>query len=77
MEIRLSDLQGKEITTFTGERLGRIRDLILESTTGELQTLVVDSDGFVPEGYELDGEGLLNLPFGTVRSVKDMVMVQL
>ena len=77
MEIRLSDLQGKEITTFTGERLGHIKDLILESTTGELQTLGIDSDGFAPEGHELDDEGLLNIPFGAVRSVKDMVMVQL
>ena len=77
MEIRLSDFQGKEITTFTGERLGRIRDLILESTTGELQMLLIDSDGFTPEGHELDDEGLLNISFDAVRSVKDMVMVQL
>ena len=39
--------------------------------------MVVDSDGFAPEGHELDDEGLLNIPFSAVRSVKDMVMVQL
>ena len=77
MEIRLSDFQGKEITTFTGERLGRIKDLILESTTGELQMLLIDSDGFAPKCHELDDEGLLNISFDAVRSVKDMVIVQL
>jgi sporulation protein YlmC with PRC-barrel domain len=40
MEIRLSDLQGKEVTTLTGEKLGRIANLIIESTTGELDKLL-------------------------------------
>ncbi len=77
MEIRLSDLQGKEVTTLTGERLGRIANLIVESTTGELDKLLIDSDGIAPEGTELDSSGLLSIPFTSVRSVKDMVMVKI
>ena len=45
--------------------------------SGELKTLVISSEGEIPEGYEVDSENMLNIPFETVRSVKDMVMVKL
>lgn len=77
MEIRLSDLRDKQVTTVSGERLGHITNIILDSMSGELKTLVISSDGEIPEGYEVDSENMLNIPFETVRSVKDMVMVKL
>ena len=77
MEIRLSDLRDKQVTTVSGERLGYIANLIVDSTSGRLKTLVIASDGEVPEGYELNSENMLNIPFETVRSVKDMVMVKI
>ena len=77
MEIRLSDLRDKQVTTVSGERLGYITNVILDSTTGKLKTLVISSDGDVPEGYKVDSENMLNIAFETVRSVKDMVMVKI
>ena len=77
MEIRLSDLRDKQVTTVSGERLGHITNIILDSMSGELKTLVISSEGEIPEGYEVDSENMLNIPFETVRSVKDMVMVKL
>ena len=77
MEIRLSDLRDKQVTTVSGERLGYITNVILDSTSGKLKTLVISSDGEVPEGYKIDSENMLNIPFETVRSVKDMVMVKI
>ena len=77
MEIRLSDLRDKQVTTVSGERLGHITNIILDSMSGELKTLVISSEGEIPEGYEVDSENMLNIPFKTVRSVKDMVMVKL
>ena len=77
MEIRLSDLRDKQVTTVSGERLGHITNVILDSTTGKLQTLVISSEGEVPEGYEIDSDKMLNIPFEAVRSVKDMVMVKI
>ena len=41
MEIRLSDLKDKQVTTVSGERLGFISNVILDSTSGELKTLVI------------------------------------
>ena len=77
MEIRLSDLRDKQVTTVSGERLGYITNVILDSTSGKLKTLVISSDGEVPSGYKIDSENMLNIPFETVRSVKDMVMVKI
>ena len=77
MEIRLSDLKDKQVTTVSGERLGFISNVILDSTSGELKTLVISSEGEIPEGYQVDSDNMLNIPFETVRSVKDMVMVKI
>ena len=77
MEIRLSDLKDKQVTTVSGERLGFISNVILDSTSGELKTLVISSEGEIAEGYKVDSDNMLNIPFETVRSVKDMVMVKI
>ena len=77
MEIRLSDLKDKQVTTVSGKRLGFIYNVILDSTSGELKTLVISSEGEIPEGYQVDSDNMLNIPFETVRSVKDMVMVKI
>ena len=77
MEIRLSDLRDKQVTTVSGERLGHIYNVILDSTSGELKKLVIASEGEIPEGYKVDSENMLYIPFETVRSIKDMVMVKI
>ena len=77
MEIRLSDLKDKQVTTVSGERLGFISNVILDSTSGELKMLVISSEGEIPKGYQVDSDNMLNIPFETVRSVKDMVMVKI
>ena len=77
MEIRLSDLKDKQVTTVSGERLGFISNVILDSTSGELKKLVISSEGDIPDGFEVDSDNMLNIPFETVRSVKDMVMVKI
>lgn len=77
METRLTDLRGKEVTSLNGERLGRIANLVIDSETGRIATMLVTPTGLAPEGYSLDDHGRLELPFDCVRSVKDMVMVKL
>jgi len=70
MEIRLSDLRDKQVTTVSGERLGHITNIILDSMSGELKTLVISSEGEIPEGYEVDSENMLNIPFETYPTKK-------
>ena len=77
MEIRLSDLRDKQVTTVSGERLGHISNVILDSESGELKTLVISSEGEIPEGYEVDSDNMLNIPFETVRSVKDLSLIHI
>ena len=43
----------------------------------KLKTLIISSEGEIPEGYKVGSDNMLNIPFETVRSVKDMVMVKI
>ena len=73
MEIRLSDLRDKQVTTVSGERLGHIHKVILDSTSGELKKLVISSEGEGPEGYKVDSENMLFIilvPYNTFKVVK-------
>ena len=76
MQIRQSDIQGKEVATLDGERIGRLLNLVMESTTGELTSLIVEPSDFTPEGFEIDSDGRLDIPFSSVLSIKDMIVVK-
>ena len=76
MQIRQSDIQGKEVATLDGERIGRLLNVVMESTTGELTSLIVEPSEITPEGFELDSKGRLDIPFSSVLSIKDMIVVK-
>ena len=76
MQIRQSDLKGKEVATLDGERIGRLVNVVMESTTGELTSLIVEASDITPEGFQTDSEGRLDIPFSSVLSIKDMIVVK-
>lgn len=71
------DLQGKMVLTKSGKTLGRVGDLVFEVGTGELLHMILMS----PTGYatsmdlELDKDGRQMVPFSSVLSVEDFVIV--
>lgn len=76
MQVKLGELLGKDVTTLSGVRLGTLSNVELASDTGNLNSLLVKPR---PELEHLevvcDSAGHLRLPFDTIRSVKDVVMV--
>ncbi len=52
-QMRASDLIGKNVTTPKGERLGEIKDLVVDTTNGHVQYAVIGMGGFLGVGDKL------------------------
>lgn len=75
MQVKLGELMNKEVTTLSGVRLGYLANVELEAATGNLQSLLVEAPAEEALHWPLDSQGQLRLPFDTIRSVKDVIMV--
>ena len=77
MQIKLGEMIGKEVNTLTGIRLGHLANVELEAESGNLKVLLVDPLAEVSHmAVTLDQGGRLRLPFNSIRSVKDFIMVE-
>ena len=52
-EMRASDLIGKNVTNRSGEGLGEIKDLVVDTTNGRVQYAVISMGGFLGMGDKL------------------------
>ena len=52
-QMRASELIGKNLTNPTGERLGEIKDLVVDTTNGRVQYAVIGMGGFLGIGDKL------------------------
>lgn len=52
-EMRVSELIGKNVTNPKGERLGEIKDLVVDTTNGNVQYAVIGMGGFLGVGDKL------------------------
>ena len=72
----ITEIQGKEVMTATGKRLGTIDNVVLDTGTGELQHLLVIPDPAIdPRGYRRDYQERLVLPFKNIKAVRDVVVI--
>jgi len=77
MQVKLCDIMGKEVNTLTGIRLGHLANVELEAASGNLLSLQVDPRPEISRmAVSLDQSGRLRLPFNSIRSVKDVIMVE-
>ena len=73
-----SQLKGKTVMTKEGEILGTLEEMLLDTKSGRiLNLLVAPADGVEPRLFKIDVKGRLVLTFSTMRSVKDVVVVEL
>ncbi len=74
----ISELRGKTVMTNDGIILGTIDNFVIDTDTGEVHhLLVVPSEDLEVRGYETDAQGRLILPFKSMKSVKDVVVLEL
>ena len=76
MKIPENDLRGKTVMSEEGLYLGVLRNSTVDEKTGELQSILVEpSEDVDPRLYHLDNQGHLVFPFGSIKSVKDVVII--
>jgi sporulation protein YlmC with PRC-barrel domain len=73
-----TELRGKTVMTNDGKILGVIENFVVDTKTGTLQhVLVVPAEEVDPRLYKTDSQGRLVLPFTSMRSVRDVVVMDL
>lgn len=76
MKILENELRGKTVMSEEGLYLGVLRNSTLDSKTGELENILVEpSDDVDPRLYHLDDQGHLLFSFGSIKSVKDVIII--
>ena len=71
-----TELRGKTVMTNDGRILGMIDNFVVDTRTGDLQhVLVIPAEDIEPRLYKTDAQGRLILPFTSMRSVRDVVVV--
>ncbi len=71
-----TELRGKTVMTNDGRIIGMIENFVVDTATGELQhVLVIQAEEIEPRLYQTDSQGRLILPFTSMRSVRDVVVM--
>ena len=74
----LTELRNKTVMTKDGRILGIINNFVIDTTTGELHhVLVIPQEEVDIRTYTTDAQGRLVLPFTNMRSVRDVVVMEL
>lgn len=74
----LTELRNKTVMTNDGKILGLIENFVVDSKTGQLlHLLVIPHEEVEPRLYKTDAQGRLVLPFTSMRSVRDVVVVDI
>lgn len=74
----VSELRGKTVMTVDGVILGMIDNFVIDTDTGDIQhMLVVPAEDLETRMFQTDAQGRLIIPFKSMKSVKDVVVVEL
>jgi sporulation protein YlmC with PRC-barrel domain len=72
-----TELVGKTATGKKGEILGIVDDMIFNSADGRIKDVLIVPTEELPMGaYNVDTSGRVVLPFSSLRSVKDVVVLE-
>jgi|GEM_PF-1595359 len=71
-------LGGKRAITTTGKEIGRLDDLIVDETNGEMESVVVEPDAETAEDvrFPKDSQGDFIIAFKAVRAISDVMVVE-
>ncbi len=78
MKMFATSLKGKRVMTVEGEELGDIDSIVADIKSGGLEHLLVRPvESVDPKLFKTDSEGRLVLPFSGIKSVKDVIIMEL
>ncbi|MFH1722380.1 MAG: PRC-barrel domain-containing protein [Candidatus Altiarchaeota archaeon] len=71
-------LGGKPVITVSGEELGRVDDIVVDTHTGQFISLLVEpiAETMPRVSYPKDKEGNLIIPYDSVNAVSKVVVVK-
>jgi sporulation protein YlmC with PRC-barrel domain len=71
-------LGGKRSITTTGKEIGRLDDIVVDESTGEMEGIVVEPDAETAEDvrFPKDSQGDFIIPFKAVRAISDVIVVE-
>ena len=73
-----TELKGKTVMTDDGEILGILEDLIMDTRTGKVESILVSpADTVETRLFKTDPQGRLILGFKTMRSVRDVIVTEI
>lgn len=74
----LTELKGKTVMTNDGQILGMIDNFVVDTSNGNIvHVLVTPAEDIEVRLFQSDSAGRLVLPFKSMRSVKDVVVMEL
>ena len=78
MKMFATKLKGKEIMSEDGQKLGYIDNLVVDTKSGSIQHVLVNPiEEIDPRLFKTDSQGRLVLPFSGIKSVRDVVVINL
>jgi len=73
-----TELKGKTVMTDDGDILGILEDLIMDTRTGRIESILVNPAETVETRlFKTDPQGRLILAFRMMRAVKDVIVTEL
>ena len=73
-----TELRGKTVMTDDGEILGILEDLIMDTRTGKIESILVSpADTVETRLFKTDPHGRLILGFKTMRAVRDVIVTEI
>ena len=74
-KIFASNLAGKEVVDIHGGVMGELENLVIDIKTGHIIDLVIKPDSKLPKGKYREDNKFILIPFSSVSSVKDFVVI--
>jgi len=71
-----NQLSNVRVVSTDGREVGTLQNITLDTTTGELQTVVINSDVQEIFGVERDSDGDIRLPASLIESMRDHLTIQ-
>ena len=77
--LMITDLQGKEVMSSDGTRLGEVDNVVVDTSTGKVVHLLVlpyeEDEELIRKKYRVDSQSRIVLPFNKVKSARDVVVM--
>lgn len=77
MKMFVTRLMGKTVMSNDGQVIGVIENILVDTKTGELQSIVITpSDEVKIENFKTDADGRILMPFEKFQAIRDVVVMK-